>query len=95
MRRQNKKETKGEGKMTCYSGEQIRSGEEMLTASQTGSPLNKQTNKELFYLLLSIICLARTLSFYLISQTFKKSDLVLSSDKIIIDTMSKSQTDDR
>lgn len=46
MRRQNKKETKGEGKMTCYSGEQIRSGEEMLTASQTGSPLNKQTNKQ-------------------------------------------------
>lgn len=45
MRRQNKKKTKGEGKtlMTCYSGEQIRSGEEMLTASQTGSPLNKQT----------------------------------------------------
>lgn len=46
MRRQNKKETKGEGKMTYYSGEQIRSGEEMLTASQTGSPLNKQTNKQ-------------------------------------------------
>lgn len=46
MRSQNKKETKGEGKMTCYSGEQIRSGEEMLTASQTGSPLNKQTNKQ-------------------------------------------------
>lgn len=59
----------------------------MLTASQTGSSLNKQTNKELFYLLLSSLCLALTLSFYLISQTFKKSDLVLS--------MSKSQTDDR
>lgn len=51
MRRKNKKETKGEGKtlMTCYSGEQIRSGEEMHTASQTGSPLNKQQTKNCFF----------------------------------------------